>query len=146
MIFHGVTATAAVMAAALFLPHFLHHLPLPEALLRFNAKILDNSPLRDVFFLPRDLDKFRRNKFRIFDHPSISCPTLFTIMWIHHQRLLYHLGSKSARYRLRHLQSWGLPWTRRALDVPHFGYEDNFLIFHGAPWECILSRVLPRLV
>ena len=53
MKFHSVTAAAAVTMAAFILPHFLHHLPLPEALLRFNAKILDNSALRDVFIVSR---------------------------------------------------------------------------------------------
>ena len=58
MIFPSATAAAAVIvaAAALLLPHFLHHLPLPEALLRFNAKILDNSPLRDVVKSPNNTD------------------------------------------------------------------------------------------
>ena len=58
MIFPSATAAAAVImaAAALLLPHFLHHLPLPEALLRFNAKILDNSPLRGVLKSPNHAD------------------------------------------------------------------------------------------
>ena len=88
MIFHGVTAMAAVMAAAaaLLLPHFLHHLPLPEAFLRFNAKILDNSPLGEVFILTRDLDKsFEEinSAYLIIQLISLSCeftPSDFSII------------------------------------------------------------------
>ena len=70
---------AVVMVAAILLPHYLHHLPLPENLLRINAKILDNSPLRDDQTFPKGTKVFR-----------VQCK-------FNPQRLHSHVGPKSTQ-------------------------------------------------